>query len=200
MRLDRLKELTTSERRVLAAVACVIGVLVVHHEVVGPHLAALHAAQRYEHATHAMMEEGKAQSRQLQVKRLALERMRSEQAALAEGIFPPAEVEPFIGVLEQMCVETQCTLSTFVGFEVKSGPTRRHISDANAPAVRKTARLVLQARYPDLVRLLDKLQTYRRKIWIDDLRISAPAGVAFVACDLDISIYIFRSKENDGHE
>jgi hypothetical protein len=199
MRLDKLKELTDSDRRVIAAALCVIGMLAMYNWLVNPHLASLHAAQRYEQATTVVIDESKSLGLQLQGKRLEFSRLRAQHAALTEDIFQPAEVEPFFGELEHLCTETQCGVQSF-GFLEKNAQTRRGATDANIPVLRKTARLVLQADYGNLVRLIEKLQTYRRKVWIDTLKLTLPPAGSGITCDLEISIYIFRSKENGDHE
>ena len=199
MRLRKLSELTTSEHRVVAAALCVIGALAVHNWLVSPHVASLRAAQQYERATNTVMDTSKTKSRQLQAKQEAFEQLLAERAALAEGIFHPAEVDVFFKELERLCAETQCTVVSFSHAE-KSSPIRHGVSDANAPASQMAAKLTLQAGYGNVVHLLEKLQTYPRKVWIDKLQISSKPGVSGVTCDIEISIYVHRTKENEGHE
>ncbi len=202
MQLSKLKELTDADRRLIVAVLCVIGALAMHHWFVKPHLASLHAAQRYEQSAAAVIDEGRSESLQLQGKRMERDRLQTQQTALAESIFRPAEVEPFFGELEHLCAETQCAILSF-GFVEKNtrrASTRGGLMDPNAPALQKTARLVVQADYGSLVRFLGKLQTYPRKVWIDTLKVALPPTGSGITCDLDISIYIFRHKEIEGHE
>jgi hypothetical protein len=196
MRLQKLNELSASERRVLVAALCVIGALAVYNWLVSPHVTSLHAAQRYERAASTVMNKGQAVAQQLDIKRQTLQRLLAEQASLAEGIFRPAEVEPFLDELERLCMETKCVLVSF-SHAAKNAPILRDLGDANSPVLQKTAKLTLQAGYGNVEQFLEKLQTYRRKVWIDKLEISsAPPGVT---CNLEISVYIHRSKENEGH-
>jgi hypothetical protein len=199
MRLDTLKELIVAQRRVLAVALCVVGALAVHHWLVSPHLASLHAAQRYERATGTIMDKGKVVGAQLRIKRLELQRLQAEQTALVEGIFHPAEVEVFFGELEHMCTEAQCAVLS-CGYVEKGSSIRRRVSDVNAPTLQKTIRLILRADYDSLVQLVEKLQTYPRKVWIDAMKLSASTGTSGITCNLEISIYIFHNEENESDE
>jgi hypothetical protein len=199
MRLKKLNELSNSDGRLIIAVLCVIGALAMHHWLVNPHLACLHAAQRYERAVAAATEQSKSMGLQLRGQRLELDHLRAERTALAEAIFRPEEVEPFFGDFHRLCMDNQCTVLSF-GYEERNTSARRLPVDANVPVVQKTAKLTLQADYGNLVRLIDTLQTYPRKVWIDTLKIAVSPTGSGVACDLEISINVFRSKESESHD
>jgi Tfp pilus assembly protein PilO len=196
MRLRKFNELTASEHRVIVAALCIIGVLAVHNRLVSPHLASLHAAQQYERAVATAIDESKGAGQQLQTKHQELDRLVTEQKTLSEGVFRPAEVEPFFNELEHLCAETQCLVVSF-SHGAGSYLVRRGVSDANAPVVQKTAKLTLQGGYGNIVQLIEKLQTYPRKVWIDKLKISSASSTL---CALDISIYVHRNKENELHD
>jgi hypothetical protein len=199
MRLDKLKNLTDSDRRMIVAVLGVIGAVAIRSWLVNPHLASLHATQRYEQAVKTAIGESKSLGLQLRGSRLELDRLQAQRAALAQGIFRPAEAEPFFGELERLCAEAQCTVLSSEALE-KRTPTLHNVSDANVPITRKAAKLTLQGDYGSLTRLIEKLQTYPRKIWIDMLTLALPPAGSGITCDLEISIYIFRSKENESHD
>lgn len=199
MRLHKLNELTASEHRVIIAALCIIGILAVHNWLVSPHVASLRAAQRYERATSMAVKESETIGRELQAKRQGLERLLAEQTVLAEGIFYPAEVEQFFNALEPLCAETQCTVNSFSHAD-KDNPIRRGVGDVNMPVLQKTATLTLQASYGNIVRLVERLQAYPRKVWIDKLKILSGTTASGTICHLEISIYVHRDKENEGHE
>jgi hypothetical protein len=199
MRLKKLNELSDSDGRLIVAVLCIIGALAMHSWLVNPHLACLRAAQRYERAVAAATEQSKSMGLQLRGQRLELDRLRTERTELAEAIFPPEEVEPFFGDFHRLCTENQCTVLSF-GYEEKNTSARRLPVDPNVPVVQKTAKLTLQADYGNFVRLINTLQTYPRKVWIDTLKIAVPPTGSGVACDLEISINVFRSKESESHD
>jgi type II secretory pathway pseudopilin PulG len=199
MRLHKLNELAASEHRAVVAVLCIIGALAVHNWLVSPHMASLRAAQQYERATSTVMDKSKVKNQQLQAKREAFDRLLAERTALAEGIFRPDEVEPFFNELEHLCTETQCAVVLFSHAE-ESNSIRHGVGDANEPVSQRTAKLTLQAGYGNVVRLVEKLQTYPRRVWIDRLQIVYTPEISGVTCDLEISIYVHRSKENEDHE
>ena len=199
MRWNKLGELTASERRVIIAALSIIGALAIHNWLVSPHVASLRASQRYERATGMTRNESEAVGHKLQAKRQDLERLLAEQAVLAEGVFHPAEAERFFNELEPLCVTNRCTVNSFNHAD-RDDPIRRGVSDDNTPVSRKTATLTLQASYGNTVRLMEKLQAYPRKVWIDKLKISSTPTASGAICQLEISIYVHRDKENEGHE
>jgi hypothetical protein len=199
MRWPKLNELSNSEYRALFAGACFLVAVIVHDRIVSPYMASLRAAQRYAKATNTILDETKSRGLQLEAMRKRLDLLQAERASQDRGIFLSGEVDPFFNELERLAAGAQCMVVSFRHLD-RISPLHRGPSDVNAPVEPRGARLTLQSRYDNITHLVEELQSYRRKVWIDRMKISSVSGASDVVCDLEISIYVHRNEENAGHE
>jgi hypothetical protein len=193
MRIEAWQNLVRKQGRVIAGALLFLGILVVRHWVVTPHLASLQASQQYEYATSEHIKKSTMMNNKVRAARTRLEKLIVQCAGLSEGVFGPAEAEAFLGGLETLCAQSGCTVAalSFLGAE------DRRNSDGASTIVARGAALTVHGPYGGAVRLIESLQARRERVWIDKLRITTPAPDASqVACHLTITIYVNLDEEN----
>jgi hypothetical protein len=198
MRFNKLNELTASEHRAIAAALLIIGLLALHNWLISPQVASLRASQRYEQATSAAISKSKTVRQALDAKRRELEQLLARRTLLAEMVFQNAEAEQFFSELEPLCTEAHCIVLSFNHMDTQTSG-RRDREDRSVE--RRMAMLSIQGGYNSIVSLMERLATCKRKVWIDKIDIMSGGGdSAGVTCNLAISIYVHREKEDTGHD
>ncbi len=191
--MDRLQSLVQRQGRAIGAFLLVVGIVLVRHWVVVPHLTALHASQQYECATNERIKKGKIVNHELRAKRARLEKLVTQRTLLSDMAFSPTKADEFLSDLEAFCEQSGCAVASlsFLNSEDQTG------HDVALSIVAKGAALTIHGTYASITRLIEELQGRQERVWIDKLSIATLAlDLDQVTCHLAIAIYVNLDKEN----
>lgn len=182
-------EVREQKREVLLFVSLVaVGLVGVREWVVGPHVGALRAAERYQCSLVAHTERSASVDSALRAARTRLDTLASQHALLSERVFSPAQADEFFGALEAFCMETDCIMGA-----VNAVDNRRERGFAIEA---KTVAMSLQGAYGNVIRLIEKLQARPQRVVLESLRMAAARTDATrVECTLVITIYVKHDEE-----
>lgn len=170
-----------------------VGLVAVQGWVMGPHLAALKAAQQYESAIDAYKDKGKNVNSKLRAKRMWLDKLIAKRGLLSDMVFTPAKAEEFLSDLQAFCTETGCAMGSV-----------RHLGEQGqdtSTIVARTTSLTVQGAYNDITQLIQKLTSRSQKVCIESLQMAAVRlDPGQVVCRLVISIYVNLDKESGTNE
>jgi hypothetical protein len=182
-------ELGEQKREVLLFVALVaIGLVGVREWVIGPHVGALRAAERYQGSLVARAERSASVDSALRAAHTRLDALAAQHALLSERVFSPAQADEFLCALEAFCMETDCIMGAVNGIDDRQ--------ERGLAIEARTATMSLQGAYGNVIRLIEKLQSRPQRVVLESLRMAAARTDATrVECTLVITIYVKHDEE-----
>jgi len=164
---------------------------------ISPQLGYLRAVQRYQPVVDEMAEKTGRIGGSLDKKRQQLRTLRRELAETRDGFFTPEEARMFLGNLQSFVEQTGCKVAgANFASDGRTGPSRG--SEELAPVVTSQVDLTVVGQYDQITMLLERLQSNRKKIWVDSCGLKlADVRSGRLECKLILILHALSDKE--GH-
>jgi len=188
-----------SKSNVLPVALVVIGAIAMYNWMVRPHVSYLHAVQRLEPVVGQMADERDRICGTLDARLERLRAMRRELAEVRGGLFTRDELKGFIPDLQSLVEQTGCAV---VMADFSDGTETRPARGAGSQAAEvkaSRANLTVLGRYDQIITLLERLRSNRRKVYVDSCRLElSDARLGQLKCQLALTTYaVLESGEAD---
>ena len=173
----------------------IIGAIALWNWVAGPYVGYLRAVQQLEPVVGHMAEERGRIHGNLDPKLRQVQTMKQELAAIRAGLFRGDEVAECLRNRPALVEQTGCVIVLADLTDGAAGPVRR--ADKTDALEVSRAGLTVLGQYEQLITLLERLQSGRRKVWVDSCRVERhDADRGLYRCRLTITIYALAEGEN----
>jgi hypothetical protein len=200
MSADRTIMTKGSRRNAFSMALIMIAAAAMYNWIVSPHVGYLRAVQRYQPVVDEMAEETGRISRTLDKRRQQLRTMRRELAETRDSFFTRGEAKAFLDNLQSFVEQTGCKVITadFTSDD-KAGQPRE--SKELAPVAASHVHLTVAGQYDPIVTLLERLQTSRKKIWVDSCGLTlSDLRSGRLECRLVLTLYALSEKDGRADE
>jgi hypothetical protein len=198
MLIDDFVNLNRSTRNTVFTALIIIATIAMYNWIVAPHVTYLFAVQQYESVFSNAIEKNKVIAREVKAKIKNLEAINQQLAIARSALFTPDETKAFFSDLQAVSEEVGCAVRSLnvVMSEPSFGSKRKQAENTSVIVV-NSAILTVSGQYNSIIKLLEKLRNYRKNIWIDSFKMEIiDFGSAQLKCDITITIYIIRDKED----
>lgn len=195
MIIGNFAKLNRSTRDSVFAALIVIAAIAMYNWIVAPHVDYLFAAQQYEFAIEKSVEKNKAIAREIEVKTKKLEELSKQLAQSQSKIFTSDKAKKFFGYLQTVLEETGYTVHSLNLSVSKPRPGDKQ-SAGTSGIVANRVTLSISGQYNNIVKLMDDLQNYTKKVWVDSFKIKViDFSSGQLKCDMAVTIYTTQDKE-----
>jgi hypothetical protein len=198
MLIDNFVNLNRSTRNTVFTALIIIATIAMYNWIVAPHVTYLFAVQQYESVVSNVVEKNKVIAREVKAKTKKLEAIYRQFASARSTLFTPDEANAFFSDLQVVSEEAGCTVRSLnlVVSKPSFGDKRKQAGNTSG-IIANSAMLTVSGQYNSIIRLVEKLQNHRKKIWIDLFKMETiDFGSAQLKCDMTITIYTIRDKED----
>jgi Tfp pilus assembly protein PilO len=188
--MNRVITLGRSTRTTMSMSLIAIAGIAMYGWIVSPHVAYLHAVQKYEPVVKEVAKEKDDLCTALGLKQQRLQTMQSELSKLRDRLFTPDEAQGFLDSLETSCQKAGCSVTSI---EFPGDGSRAETAKATElPVVQvRRANLVVIGQYGQIVALLERLQDRPQQVGTDSCRIELlDVASARLKCDLTMTIWV----------
>lgn len=193
--INEFAKLGRTTRFALFGVLVIIVAVVMYDRVLEPHVTYLFALRQYNCAMDDILAKNKIIESTLKISKKKLEGLTAQFAQVRGTLFTPAEAEEFFSDLQAVSVETECPIYSLNFISDESSDEIRQAEQVLGVTAKKVV-LSVAGLYENVMRLLERLQSRNRKVWIEGINIEAINDeVPQVKCDITIKIYVIQNKE-----
>jgi hypothetical protein len=198
MLIDDFVNLNRSTRNTVFTALIIIATIAMYNWIVAPHVTYLFAVQQYESVFSNAVEKNKVIAREVKAKTKKLEAINQQLASACSSLFTLDETKAFFSDLQAVSEEAGCAVRSLnVAMSEPSFGNKRKQAGNTSGIVANSAILTVSGQYSSIIKLLEKLHNYRKKIWIDSFKMEIiDFGSAQLKCDMTITIYTVRDKED----
>jgi hypothetical protein len=198
MLADKLVRLNSSSRRVLLMALVFVAAVGLYRWILAPFSGQLLAAQQYNSALDNTMRKARILDTTLGAKKAKFEKLSGESVRLRNELFTPDEAREFFASLPGVARRAGCVVqSVSQSPEQRAGLQNR--SDGSG-IVSKKAIVTVIGGYNSIVEFLRDTQTYKRRIWIDSVRMDAGGVAGKLKCQVTLTLYCIERAEKTLYE
>jgi hypothetical protein len=198
--VDNLAKLNTASRNGISAALVVVTLVAMYNWTIAPQLTWLRAEQQYEAAVSDVARKCAVTSEALGKKQTKIEELRQEFTQLQNTVFTSEAAKEFFSDLQVISQEVGCTVYSLNLVKNQQDPQRKKTEKPQG-IVTSSAALSVIGVYPNIIKLIEKLQGRPQKVWIDALKMKTVGGeLQQLKCDMTITICTFPDKEAKTHE
>jgi hypothetical protein len=199
MLIDDFVNLNRSMRNTVFTALIIIATIAMYNWIVAPHVTYLFAVQQYESVFSNAIEKNKVIAREVKAKTKNLEAINRQLASARSALFTPDETKAFFSNLQAISEEAGCAVRSLnVAMSEPSFGNKRKQAGNTSGIVANSTILTVSGQYSSIIKLLEKLQNQRKKIWIDSFKLETiDFSSAQLKCDMTIKIYTVRDKEDN---
>jgi hypothetical protein len=200
MKVNDLAKVNRPTRSAFFGSLILLGALFVYGHTVQPYTAYLFAMRRYDAALDEVLSKHDEIENSLKTGRQKLDELTVEFSQVRNILHTPSQAEEFFSDLQAISVETECPIYslTFIGDE--PSPEVRQVEQAIGVTAKKAV-LSITGMYGNIMRLIERLQTRNRRVWVERLEMELiNSDVAQVKCNIIIKIYTIQNKEAARYE
>lgn len=195
MLIDNFAKLNRSSRSAVSAALIVIVAIAMYNWIVAPHVTCLSAAQRHESVLGSIAKKNEVINNTVEFKKKELQQLREQSAQLQSTLFTPNEAKEFLSDLAAIAEEAGCAVYSLNFSTSEPGPENKQSKDTLG-IVANSAMLAVIGVYENIIRLVEKLQTHTRGVWIDSIKMKAlDDNSSELKCDVTITIYTIQKKD-----
>ncbi len=200
MSINDLAKINRKMRNAFFGALVIIISFGMYNQITSPHVKWLFALHRYEAAVDDISSKNKDIKDTLKVSKKNLEELTAQFAHVRNILFTPSEAEEFFSDLQAISVETECPIYSLTF--VPDSPSEEVKQAEQALGVTaKKAVLSVAGLYENIMRLMERLQTRSRKVWVEGLSMEAVNDeIPQIKCDVTVKIYVMQNKEAARHE
>jgi hypothetical protein len=196
MLINNLTKLNTPSRNAMSAALIIIASVAMYNWILAPHVTYLFAVQRYEPVIGSIATENETLCRALEDKRKQLNQLRQQFARLQSTIFTMDQARQFLTDMQDIAEKTGCTVTSINYSQDQPGPVIKQGQDMLFVLV-KGAKVGLLAPYNSIVALLETLESYPQKVWVDSVAMeSIGTDSERLKVTISLTIYCMRNKES----
>ena len=200
MFVDNLAKLNSASRNGISAALVVVTLVAMYNWTIAPQLTWLRAEQQYEAAVSDIAHKCAVTNVALGKKKTKVEELSQEFAQLQNTVFTSGATKEFFSDLQVISQEVGCTVYSLNLVKSQQDPQRKKTEKPRG-IVTSSAALSVIGVYPDIIKLIEKLQARPQKVWIDALKMKTVGGeLQQLKCDMTITICTFQDKEATTHE
>jgi len=197
MAVKHLAKLKPSTRNATLASLIVIASLAMYSWIVAPHAAYLSTVQGYESVMSNLKEKSELISKNIDVKRKELQKLREESTQLQGTLFTSEKAREFFSDLQAISEQTGCMVYSLNLISSTPNPKNKQLEESSGVAT-KSAVLSVVGVYKDIARLIKRLQARTQKVWIDSIKVlTLEYSSDRPRCDITITICVIADKENN---
>ena len=191
MLADNFYKLTKLPRNAFFLALVIIAGAAIYNWFVVPQTTCLFAAQRYNIVAEKITEKNEIISESINMKKQQLDGMKKQAAQLAGELFASSEAKKFFSDLQAICEETGCQIGS-----ANFNKNERQQQKYELYVKTESAALNVTGTFGSIMQLVEKLQSFKRKVWIDliDMKIVTNDSHK-IKCDLMISIFVLQDEE-----
>ena len=194
MAVKHLAKLKPSTRNATLASLIVIASLAMYSWIVAPHAAYLSTVQGYESVMSNLKEKSELISKNIDVKRKELQKLREESTQLQGTLFTSEKAREFFSDLQAISEQTGCMVYSLNLISSTPNPKNKQLEESSGVAT-KSAVLSVVGVYKDIARLIKRLQARTQKVWIDSIKVlTVEYNSDQPRCDLTITICEIQNK------
>ncbi|MGA2172513.1 MAG: hypothetical protein ABSG82_05805 [Sedimentisphaerales bacterium] len=194
MLADKVIRLNSSSRRVLLVALVVIAEVGLYRWILAPFSNQLLAAQRHNSALDSTIRKAGILDTTLEDKKAKLEKLTGEAARLQNELFTPDEAREFFASLPAVARLAGCAVQSVSQVPEQRAGSQNRPGDDSGIVSRKAVVTVI-GRYNSIVRLFEEIQTYKRKVWVDPVKIEAGDGTGKLKCQVTVTLYCIERVE-----
>lgn len=196
MLMNRIITLGKSTRTTMSMSLIAVAAIAMYGWIVSPHVAYLHAVQKYGPVVKEVAKERDTLCTALGGKQRRLQAMLGELSELRGRFFTPEEAQGFLGSMEALCQQAGCGITSIESLVDSSRPQNGNAAEPPLVQVRR-ANLVALGRYDQIVAFLQRLQDRPQQVCIDSCRIELlDLASARLKCDVAMSIWVACGGED----
>jgi Tfp pilus assembly protein PilO len=198
MLADKLTRLDSSSRRVLLLALVVVAAVAIYSWSLAPFKNQLIAAQRYNSTLDSSIRKAGVLDTTLEAKKVKFDELKKAFARLRNELFTQDEAREFFASLPATVRGVGCTVQSISSVPEQRGGSQNQPD--NSGIVGKKTQVTIIGGYSGIVKLLDSLQTYKRRVWIESVRMDTSAGAGKLKCQLTLTLYCVNSMETTVYE
>ena len=189
---------TESYKTAFLACLLFIGAVGIYRSFVVPHHNYLQAAQKYESAIDTLAKKKQIISNNLKTERIKDNKLQEQLAVMQDKLFDQFTEREFFSNIENLCRETNCKmLSLTFSLSSVSGTKSTQKPIENEYVISNPAKLVVEAKYKNIMNLMNLLQDNQKLVRINPVSISYDdKNPGFLKCDMTITIYVANEKRD----
>jgi Tfp pilus assembly protein PilO len=187
MLVEKNIKLDRSSRRVLLAALGVIAVVGLYRWILRPYGSQLYAAHRHEAALDENIRKADFLGMTLKKNKATLEQMSKETQRLRGEFFTVEEARVFFASLATIGKQAGCVIQSVTLPPGQSGAAEQ-ASDTSG-VFSKKASVTVVGGYNNIVRFLDKITGWQRRIWIESVSIDIDGGSGKLKCQALLTLY-----------
>jgi hypothetical protein len=192
---NNLANLNRSTRNTIFAALSIIATIAMYNWIVAPHVTYLFAAQRRESVVSKIVKKNEVITREIEAKAEELEKLYEQVARSGSDLFTPDETKEFFSDLQAISEETNCTINS-LNLVVSEPSLKDEQFKDTSNIVANSVMLSVSGQYNSIIKLVEKLQNYAKRVWIDSFNVKIiDFGSAQLKCDMTITIYTIQDKE-----
>jgi hypothetical protein len=200
MKANDLVKVNRSTRNTFFGSLILLGAFFIYGHTVEPHTAYLFAMHRYDAALDGILSKHDEIENSLKTGRQKLDELAVEFAQVRNILHTPSQAEEFFSDLQAISVETECPIYSLTFIADEPSPEVKQVEHGMGVTAKKAV-LSVTGTYGNIMRLIERLQTRNRKVWIERLEMeSVNNDAALVKCSIIIKIYIIQNKEAARYE
>lgn len=200
MLVDNLAKLNSASRKGISAALVVVTLVAMYNWTIAPQLTWLRAEQQYKAAVNDIARKCTITNAALGKKETKVEELRQEFAQLQDTVFTSEAAKEFFSDLQVIAQQAECTVDS-LNLVKHRQRAQKEEPEKLGGIITSSAALSVLGTYPDIIKLIERLQARPQKVWIDALKMKAIGGGSQqLKCDMTITICTFQDREATTHE
>ncbi len=200
MKVNDLARLNRSTRNAFFGSLILLGAFFIYGHTVEPYTAYLFAMNSYDVALDGILSKHDEIKNLLKTNRQKLDGLTAEFAQVRNILYTPSQAEEFFSDLQAISVETECPIYSLTFIADEPSTEVKQVEQGMGVTAKKAV-LSVTGIYGNIMRLIERLQTRNRKVWVEKLDMELINNdVAQVKCDIIIKIYTIQNKEAARYE
>ncbi len=199
MSVDKIIKLRRSHRRAMLLAVVLIAALGLYRWILAPYGSQLLAAEKYNYTLGSILRKTGHLDETLTAKKAKLEKLNAESDRLRNELVNTREVRGFFASLPALANSVGCVIQSVNADPEQRRGSENQTQDSSGIVANKTA-VSITGGYGNIIRLLEELQAYPRKIWIDSVMIETDRNAGKLKCRLNLTLYCADIMEMASYE
>lgn len=177
----------------LAALVLIAGIAL-YRWMLSPYSGQLFAACQYKTTLSNAIHKAGVLAKTMRAKREKGESLAKEFERRQKELFTPYDAQKFFGSLQAIANTTGCVIQSvsLVGEGRQSAQNRQ--KEASEIVGKKTI-VTVSGGYGDIIKFMNRIQSYEQKIWIDSFRMDTGGRAGKLRCQVVVTLYCFERVE-----
>jgi len=184
----------------MLAVLVALGAIAAYRWIHTPFNAQLFAAQQSRSIVDSTLRRIRVISATLEAGTNKSQQLRGQVDEISVRLFGPGELTYFLTTLQDIASRTGCIIRSFSFVPGQQSGESDAAADTTGISS-KRASMSISGKYESVISMLRALQDYKRRIWIDSLRLQpSDSGFTRLKCDISLTMYSLGDVEAASYE